>query len=104
MLLLLFDIDGTLLAGASAAHAEALHEALREVHGVDAARTAASVSPAGRTDGEIARLLLLERRRRRRRAIDERADAVREACCAATRELLPARSCADRCCRGSRSC
>ena len=50
--MLLFDIDGTLLLKASLEHVAAMHEALREVHGVtDPAR----VEAAGRTDVEIAR-------------------------------------------------
>lgn len=56
--LLLFDIDGTLLAGATNAHRDALHGALKHVHGVDVDRLGIDVAPAGRTDGEIARLLL----------------------------------------------
>ena len=59
-MLLLFDIDGTLLDGATEAHRDALHEALRRVHGVDADRVGLSVSPAGRTDGDIARSILLD--------------------------------------------
>src|SRR4051795_4439329 len=52
LLLLLFDIDGTLLLKASLEHVAAMHDALREVHGVtDPAR----VEAAGRTDVEIAR-------------------------------------------------
>ena len=79
--LLLFDIDGTLLTGAAEAHRDALHAALREVHGVeDAGTLRSSVSPAGRTDGEIARLILLLAGVSAAR-IDERAAAVREACC-----------------------
>ncbi len=58
-MLLLFDIDGTLVTGASRAHTACLVEALDEVHGVHAKRTALNVSAAGRTDGEIARLMLL---------------------------------------------
>jgi phosphoglycolate phosphatase len=85
--LLLFDIDGTLLGRATQAHSDALHAALREVHGVEATRL--PFSPAGRTDGEIARLLLLEAGVSARR-IDERADAVREACCRAYTKLCPA--------------
>ena len=87
-LLLLFDIDGTLVWKASEAHAEALHRALREVHGVDTVAVSAPVSPAGRTDGEIARLLLLDAGVSAAR-IDERADAVREACCRAYARLCP---------------
>jgi phosphoglycolate phosphatase-like HAD superfamily hydrolase len=79
--LLLFDIDGTLVAGATAAHREALQAALREVHGVEAAEALrAPVERAGRTDGEIARMMLVVAGVSAKR-IDERADAVREACC-----------------------
>lgn len=56
--LLLFDIDGTLLAGATAAHRDALHLAIERVHGIRPERFRFEVAPAGRTDGEIARLLL----------------------------------------------
>src|SRR3954452_7534255 len=52
LLLLLFDIDGTLLLKASLEHVAAMHEALREVHGVT---EPARVEAAGRTDVEIAR-------------------------------------------------
>jgi phosphoglycolate phosphatase-like HAD superfamily hydrolase len=89
VLLLLFDIDGTLLGRATAAHREALLEALHLVHGVDAAATRAPIAPAGRTDGEIARLLLLDAGVSAQR-IDARADAVREACCRAYARLCPA--------------
>jgi phosphoglycolate phosphatase len=88
-LLLLFDIDGTLLDRATAAHAEALHIALKEVHGVEASASArASLSPAGRTDGEIARVLLLRSGVSARR-IDERAADVRIACAQAFARLCP---------------
>ena len=87
-LLLLFDIDGTLLSGATRAHSEALHLALHEVHGVDARAHAAGVAPAGRTDGEIARLLLLAAGIDARR-IDERADDVRAVCCREYSRLCP---------------
>ncbi len=80
-LLLLFDVDGTLVSGATDAHREALHAALAEVHGIAPAKLATPVvAPAGRTDGEIARLMLLGAGVSAER-IDERADAVREACC-----------------------
>jgi phosphoglycolate phosphatase-like HAD superfamily hydrolase len=87
-LLLLFDIDGTLLGRASSAHSDALHKALRAVHGVDTLPGRAQISPAGRTDGEIARLLLLGAGVSAR-AIDEGAMAVREACCQAYARLCP---------------
>jgi phosphoglycolate phosphatase len=85
--LLLFDIDGTLLHGATDAHRDALHSALREVHGVDAGRMRV-VSPAGRTDGEIARAILLDAGISAER-IDERADEVREHCCMRYIDLCP---------------
>lgn len=77
--LLLFDIDGTLLLRAADAHRDALHAALREVHGI-ADPGAAHVQPAGRTDAEIARAIALQCGVSAD-AIDRRADAVREACC-----------------------
>lgn len=85
-MLLLFDIDGTLLLAATRAHRDALHEALRQVHGVDAERIGLSISPAGRTDGDIARGILLDAGVSAER-IDARADAVREACCRAYAHL-----------------
>jgi phosphoglycolate phosphatase len=88
-LLLLFDIDGTLVQRASEAHAEALHIAIHQVHGVDVRARRARVSPAGRTDGEIARLLLLEAGVSAR-SIDARATDVRIACCEAYARLCPA--------------
>ena len=58
VLLVLFDIDGTLVRRASAEHAAAIHAALHDVYGVvDAA--AVRVDAAGRTDVEIARRILL---------------------------------------------
>jgi len=62
-MLLLFDIDGTILQGATAAHAQSLRMALYEIYGVgDAGGSAASLpraQAAGRTDIEIARELVL---------------------------------------------
>jgi phosphoglycolate phosphatase len=87
--LLLFDIDGTLLHRATAEHAEALHLALKEVHGIDVTASArVSLNPAGRTDGEIARALLLNSGVSARR-IDERAVDVRVACCEIFARLVP---------------
>jgi phosphoglycolate phosphatase-like HAD superfamily hydrolase len=63
MLLLLFDIDGTLLQGAAHAHADALRSALHTIHEIGASDGAAeaypSVQAAGRTDMDIARELAL---------------------------------------------
>ncbi len=52
-MLLLFDIDGTLLLKASRAHAAAVHEALAAVYGVGG--PTAPVEAAGKTDLQIAR-------------------------------------------------
>ena len=54
-MLLLFDIDGTLLLRASAQHATALHEALASVYGTRAPQQ--RINAAGRTDTAIAREL-----------------------------------------------
>jgi phosphoglycolate phosphatase-like HAD superfamily hydrolase len=86
--LLLFDIDGTLLTGATRAHSQALDRAIREVHGVDPAGVRRQIQPAGRTDGEIARLILLDLGVSARR-IDERAADVREACCRIYAQICP---------------
>jgi phosphoglycolate phosphatase-like HAD superfamily hydrolase len=88
LLLLLFDIDGTLVSGATDAHRDAMHEALKRVHGIDAASVSHSLSPAGRTDPDIARTILLEAGVSAER-IDERADDVREACSVAYARLCP---------------
>jgi phosphoglycolate phosphatase-like HAD superfamily hydrolase len=87
--LLLFDIDGTLLSGAAEAHRAALLEAVHTVHGVDAAQLEARVATPGRTDGEIARLILLHAGVSAAR-IDELADAVRDECCRAYARLSTA--------------
>jgi phosphoglycolate phosphatase len=57
--LVLFDIDGTLLLGTPRAHVEALVSAMADVWGVAAGvEDVVAVRPAGRTDQEIARLVL----------------------------------------------
>ena len=84
-MLLLFDIDGTLMQGASVEHGEAIHEALHEVHGVT---DPPKVEAAGRTDGEIARNILLLSGISAER-IDARADDVRTAACEAYGRLCP---------------
>jgi phosphoglycolate phosphatase len=87
-LLLLFDIDGTLMVRATAAHARAMTDAIREVHRVDPDNLRAKIGPAGRTDGEIARLILLDLGVSARR-IDELAADVREACCRIYAQICP---------------
>lgn len=86
--MLLFDIDGTLVARAGKAHSEALASAVREVHGVDPRDLRDRIGPAGRTDGEISRLILLSLGVSARR-IDERADEVRDACCRIYAQTVP---------------
>ncbi len=85
--LLLFDVDGTLLGRASAEHAAALREALHTVHGLDPAARS-PLSPAGRTDGEIARGLLLAAGVSATR-IDSAAGDVRAATCEAYARRCP---------------
>lgn len=86
-LLLLFDIDGTLLRLASREHAEALHEAMHAVYGVHT--EGVRVEAAGRTDIEIARATLLSVGVSARR-IEERFDALRDATTEAYARLVPA--------------
>jgi phosphoglycolate phosphatase len=88
LLLLLFDIDGTLVSGATEAHRAAMHEALKAVHSVDAEKAGRPISPQGRTDPEIARTILVAAGVSAER-IDERADDVRESCCRAYARLCP---------------
>jgi phosphoglycolate phosphatase len=76
-MLLLFDIDGTLLRKAHTEHREALHAAIKRVWGVDDP-AATRVEAAGRTDLEITRQILLASGVGARR-IDDRMLAFREA-------------------------
>jgi phosphoglycolate phosphatase len=78
-LLLLFDIDGTLLLDASRAHAEAIYAALRRIHGL-AEVPEGHVEAAGRTDDAIARTILTLAGVPADR-IDERARDVRAMAC-----------------------
>jgi phosphoglycolate phosphatase-like HAD superfamily hydrolase len=87
-MLVLFDIDGTLLTGATRAHSQALDAAIQEVHHVDPAGVRSQIAPAGRTDGEIARLILLDLGVSARR-IDELSGEVREACCRIYAQICP---------------
>ena len=87
-MLLLFDIDGTLVRLASQAHADALREAIRRIHGVDSSGATGVPSLAGRTDGEISRMILLDAGISAER-IDERADEVEEETCRLYAEMCP---------------
>lgn len=79
-MLLLFDIDGTLMLKASRAHAEALHAALRRVHHLSEIPEG-KIEAAGRTDDAIARSILTLAGVSAER-IDERAADVRVQACA----------------------
>lgn len=59
-MLVLFDIDGTLLDATLPSNGQALSAALREVHGIDTSAIRTPIATAGRTDGEIARAILLD--------------------------------------------
>jgi phosphoglycolate phosphatase-like HAD superfamily hydrolase len=87
--LLLFDLDGTLLKGATDAHRDAMHDALLAVHSVKPAQVKISLSAAGRTDPEIMRAILLAAGVSAER-IDDRAEDVREECCRRFAALCPA--------------
>jgi len=88
-LLLLWDIDGTLLQRASREHAQALHRAIREVHGDELSLEGLRVEAAGRTDGAIARDLLLACGVAAA-AIDREVAEVARRCAAAYEDLCPA--------------
>jgi phosphoglycolate phosphatase len=79
-MLLLFDIDGTLMLKASRAHAEALHAALRRVHHLSEIPEG-KIEAAGRTDDAIARSILTLAGVSAER-IDERMHDVRAQACA----------------------
>jgi phosphoglycolate phosphatase len=88
-LLLLWDIDGTLLQRASVEHVAAMRRALERVHGALEFDGRPEVEAAGRTDGAIARDLLIAAGHASE-AIDARADDVIAACCELYDELCPA--------------
>jgi phosphoglycolate phosphatase-like HAD superfamily hydrolase len=78
--LLLFDIDGTLLLKASREHAESMYVALRRIHQLQEIPQG-QVEAAGRTDGAIARSILTLAGVSAQR-IDDRARDVQELACA----------------------
>lgn len=87
--LLLFDIDGTLLLRASDAHRDAIHQGLREVYGVADPSGIRVGNPAGRTDSEIARELLAAAGGEAA-AFDARIDEFRLACATSFAAACPA--------------
>lgn len=86
-MLVLFDIDGTLLIKGATEHAQAVLEAIEEVWGIAVGQQLA-VQAAGRTDTEIAREILLLGGVDAR-AIDERLGDFREAAVRRYVELVP---------------
>lgn len=86
-MLLLFDIDGTLLIRGAHEHALALHDAIEQTWGVDL--RAVRVETGGRTDPDIAREILA-RGGVDTRLSDERIDEFREALVARYAQLVPA--------------
>jgi phosphoglycolate phosphatase len=86
--LVLFDIDGTLLDARTQGVGAAMSEALRQLHGVDMAAIRTRIPTAGRTHGEIARAILLDAGVPAER-IDALADRVRDSCCRASARHLP---------------
>lgn len=87
-MLLLFDIDGTLLLEGATPVGKAMSAALEEVHGVDASAIRTHIATSGRTHGEIARAILLDAGVCLAR-VDFLADEVRERCCEAWARLAP---------------
>ncbi|MGZ4288071.1 MAG: HAD family hydrolase, partial [Solirubrobacteraceae bacterium] len=87
-MLLLFDIDGTLLEGTRQAVGGAMLAALSEVHGIDVGVIRTRIDTDGRTDGEIARAILVGAGVPSDR-IDALGDRVRESCCQTAARLLP---------------
>jgi phosphoglycolate phosphatase len=86
--LLLFDLDGTLLEGTAQPVGQAMRAALRQVHGIDTSQIRTQIETAGRTDGEIARAILLDAGVSAE-LIDVRADTVSASCCRFAAALLP---------------
>lgn len=85
-MLLLFDIDGTLLIRGAHEHALALHDAIEQTWGVDL--RGVRVETGGRTDPDIARDILM-RGGVGSAHIDERIDGFREALVARYAQLVP---------------
>ena len=85
-MLLLFDIDGTLLLKASTEHKDALHEAICAVHHIDI--PTGRIEAAGRTDGAIARSILTLAGVDARR-VDDRMEELRAATCEAYARCCP---------------
>lgn len=85
-MLLLFDIDGTLLLKASTEHKAALEEAICAVHHLEL--PPGRVETAGRTDPAIARSILTLAGVDAKR-VDDRMDELRRTCCENYARLCP---------------
>ncbi|WP_051471356.1 HAD family hydrolase [Patulibacter minatonensis] len=79
--LLLWDIDGTLLLRASASHALAVWEALCAIHGLEDRQLLRDQRMAGMTDGQIAREILTNAGIEGA-VVDQHAEAVHDRICA----------------------
>lgn len=87
-MLLLFDIDGTLLRERATPVGQAMSIALKEVHQVHTREIRARIDTSGMTHGEIARAILLDVGVPTER-IDALAGRVRERCCELSERLVP---------------
>jgi phosphoglycolate phosphatase len=88
-MLVLCDIDGTLLDSTLQSNRDAVSAALKEAHGVDTSAMTAPIETDGRTDGEIARATLLAAGVSTQR-IDALAQRVQESTARWSARLLPA--------------
>lgn len=86
-MLLLFDIDGTLLRERATPVGPAMSAALKEVHRVETREIRTRIDTSGRTHGEIARAILLDAGIPAER-IDALAEQVRDRSCAWSARLL----------------
>ncbi len=87
-MLLLFDIDGTLLRERATPVGQAMSAALREVHHVETSDIRTRIDTSGRTHGEIARAILRDAGISAER-IDALADRVRDRCSEWSARLVP---------------
>ena len=89
IVLLLLDIDGTLLREGATPVGQAMSAALKEVHGVETHGIRTRIETSGRTHGEIARAILLDAGVPAQR-IDALAGRVRDLCCEWSARLVRA--------------
>ncbi|MBV9801655.1 MAG: haloacid dehalogenase-like hydrolase [Solirubrobacterales bacterium] len=89
IVLLLLDIDGTLLREGATPVGQAMSAALKEVHGVETHGIRTRIETSGRTHGEIARAILLDAGVPAQR-IDALAGRVRDRCCEWSARLVGA--------------